>query len=87
MTAAVNIVVEQLEDVILVPNRAVRLRNGDRVVYVMRAGIPEPVPVTLGASSELYSELLEGDLEVGDPVVLNPPVEFNQQGPPPFVDQ
>jgi HlyD family secretion protein len=87
MTAAVNIVVEQLQDVILIPNRAVRLRNGDRVVYVLRDGLPEPVPITLGASSELYSQLLDGDLEVGDPVVLNPPVEFEQQGPPPFVDR
>lgn len=86
MTAAVNIIVEQLEDVVLVPNRAVRLRDGDRVVYVLRAGFPEPVPVILGASSELYSQLVQGDLEVGDPIVLNPPTEFDQQGPPPFVD-
>jgi HlyD family secretion protein len=87
MTAAVNFVVEQLEDVVLIPNRAVRLRNGDRVVYVLRSGIPEPVTITLGASSEVYSELLEGNLEIGDLIVLNPPTEFEQGGPPPFVDQ
>jgi HlyD family secretion protein len=87
MTAAVNIVVEQLEDVVLVPNRAVRLRDGDRVVYVLRSGFPEPVTVTLGASSELYSQLLQGDLDAGDQIVLNPPTEFDQQGPPPFVDR
>lgn len=85
MTAAVNIVVEQLQDVVLIPNRAVRLRNGDRVVYVLRSGLPEPVTVTLGVSSELYSQLLQGDLNVGDLIVLNPPTEFDQQGPPPFV--
>ncbi|MGD2162717.1 MAG: efflux RND transporter periplasmic adaptor subunit, partial [Anaerolineales bacterium] len=36
MTAAVNIVVEQIEDVLRVPNRAVRLRDGDRVVYLLK---------------------------------------------------
>jgi HlyD family secretion protein len=87
MTAAVNIIVEQLEDVALVPNRAVRLRDGERVVYVLRSEFPEPVPVTLGASSELYSQLLQGDLDIGDQIVLNPPTEFDQQGPPPFVER
>jgi HlyD family secretion protein len=85
MTAAVNIVVEQLEDVLLVPNRAVRVREGQRVVYILRDGAPQPVPVTLGASSETVSQVLEGELKPGDPVVLNPPTVFEQDGPPPFV--
>lgn len=87
MTAAVNIVVEQLTDVLLVPNRAVRLLEGQRVVYVLRNGRPEPVKVTLGASSETMSQLLEGDLKPGDAIVLNPPLVFSQNGPPPFVQR
>ncbi|MCW5874258.1 MAG: efflux RND transporter periplasmic adaptor subunit [Anaerolineales bacterium] len=74
MTAAVNIVVTELEDVLLVPNRAVRVQNGRRVVYVMRAGSLVPVPVTLGASSETFSEVVGGELKEGDVIVLNPPV-------------
>ncbi len=35
MTAAVNMTVEQLNNVLLVPNRAVRLQNGKQVVYVI----------------------------------------------------
>lgn len=85
MTAAVNIIVEQIENVLRVPNRAVRLRNGDRVVYLLEASSPVPVAVELGASSELYSEVLSGDVEVGDLVILNPPLEFDSNGPPPFV--
>jgi HlyD family secretion protein len=85
MTAAVNIIIEQLDEVVLVPNRAVRLRDGNRVVYVLRSEVPEPVTVTLGASSEVYSQLLEGDLRLGDQIILNPPTEFEQGGPPPFV--
>ncbi|MBX3005906.1 MAG: efflux RND transporter periplasmic adaptor subunit [Anaerolineales bacterium] len=74
MTAVVNIVVTELEDVLLVPNRAVRVQNGHRVVYVQRGVRMEPVQITLGASSETYSEILDGELKEGDVIVLNPPV-------------
>ncbi len=84
MTAAVNIVVSELQDALLVPNRAVRFYEGKRVVYVLKNGQIEPVAITLGASSETYSEVLESDLQVGDAIVLNPPAQFNQQGGPPF---
>jgi HlyD family secretion protein len=75
MTAAVNLVVAELEDVLLVPNRAVRLVNGQRVVYVLRGEVPEPVDVTIGSSSETVSEIIAGDLRAGEVIVLNPNVE------------
>jgi HlyD family secretion protein len=85
MTAAVNIIFEQMDDILLIPNRAVRIRDGDRVVYRMQDGMPVPVTVTLGASSDEFSQLLEGDLAEGDLIVLNPPSEiFDFSGPPPF---
>jgi HlyD family secretion protein len=80
MTAAVNLVVAEIEDILLVPNRAVRLREGERVVYVMRGGRPTPVTVRLGSSSDLYSQVLEGDLEEGDEILLNPPTSFEENG-------
>jgi HlyD family secretion protein len=86
MTAAANIIVEQLNDVLMVPNRAVRLVEGKRVVYILRNGTPQPVPVTLGASSDVNSQVLEGEIKVGDLVVLNPPVTFQQNGQPPFAN-
>lgn len=73
MTAAVNIITRQLEDVLLVPNRAVRIMDGKRVVYTLENGTLTPVTVTLGASSELESQILDGDLAEGDLVVTNPP--------------
>ena len=85
MTAAVNIVVDQLEDALLVPNRAVRILEGKRVVYLLRGDVPDPVEIQLGASSEAYSEVIGGELKEGDPIVLNPPTVFEQNGPPPFV--
>lgn len=89
MTAAVNIVVTELEDVLLVPNRAVRFLDGKRVVYVLGAnGELQAVPITLGASSESFSEIAAGNLQAGDSVVLNPPtISFEPgSGPPPFVN-
>jgi len=80
MTAAVNITIQQLKDVILIPNRAVRLMNSVRVVYVLRDGLPVKVEIRLGSSSDTMSVLAAGDIHVGDLVILNPPVEFQPGG-------
>ncbi len=83
MTAAVNIIVEQIENVVLVPNRAVRVRDGERVVYLLVNGVITPTPVVLGATSDLYSEVLEGDVKMGDEIILNPPSFIFESGEPP----
>jgi HlyD family secretion protein len=87
MTAAVNIVVEKLEDVLMVPNRAVRLKDGKRVVYILVDNLPTPVEIKLGSSSDMMSEVLDSELKPGDLIVLNPPIEFERGGPPPFVNR
>ena len=85
MTAAVNIVVKEINNAVLVPNRAVRLADGDRVVYVMGEGdTPDKVEIRLGASSDTMSVVVGGDLQEGDEIILNPPVEFQGGGGPPF---
>lgn len=81
MTAAVNIVVEQIEDVLLVQNRAVRLVDGERVVYVLVEGQPVKKEVQLGSSSDTTSVIAGGDVKEGDAVILNPPAEFGPGGP------
>ena len=73
MTAAVNIVVQEVKDVILIPNRAVRLVDAERVVFVLVNGIPQQVKVELGSSSDTMSVLIDGDLKEGDEIILNPP--------------
>jgi multidrug efflux pump subunit AcrA (membrane-fusion protein) len=83
MTAAVNIIVQQVSDALLVPNRAVRLVNGQRVVYILSNNQLQEVTVTLGASSDAESQVLGGELKVGDQVVLNPPQDlFGTRGGP-----
>ena len=84
MTASANIIVEQIEDAVLVPNRAIRMVSGKRIVYVLRNGSLKEVPITLGATSDVNSQVLEGDLKVGDKVVLNPPLTFQPGQPPPI---
>ncbi len=82
MTAAVTVVVNQQEDVLLVPNRAVRLREGERVVYILRDGMPVMEPIEIGNTSETVSEVVSGNVSEGDLVILNPP--SNLQGGPMF---
>ncbi|HMB22641.1 MAG TPA: efflux RND transporter periplasmic adaptor subunit [Anaerolineales bacterium] len=73
MTAAVNIVVEEIQDVLLVPNRAVRLMDGQRIVYVLENGLPVQKKITLGSSSDTMSVVAGGEVKEGDAIVLNPP--------------
>ena len=87
MTAGVNIIVSQLEDVLTVPNRAIRLVNNQPVVYILKNNAPVEVNIEIGASSDSMSEIISGDLKEGDKVILNPPSSFldmNFSGGPPF---
>jgi HlyD family secretion protein len=83
MTSAVNIVIRQIDEALLVPNRAVRVVDGERVVYILENGALKSVPITLGASSDLYSQVFDGDLKAGDTIVLNPPSTMLNFGGPP----
>jgi HlyD family secretion protein len=80
MTAAVNITVKELADVLLVPNRAVRLSDGERVVYVLENNLPVKKTIRLGSSSDMMSVLAGGEVQEGDSVILNPPTEFMGPG-------
>ena len=76
MTAGVNIVVEEMQDALLVQNRAVRLVDGERVVYVLEEGEAVKKEIQLGSSSDTMSVIVSGDIKEGDVIILNPPVEF-----------
>ena len=76
MTAAVNITVREMLDVVLVPNRAVRLVDSNRVVYLLVNGQSVKTEISLGSSSDTMSVVAGGDVKVGDTIILNPPIEF-----------
>ncbi|WP_448593805.1 efflux RND transporter periplasmic adaptor subunit [Thermoflexus hugenholtzii] len=80
MSATVEIEVERRENVLLVPNAAVRRdrETGRAFVYRMVGDRVEEVEIRLGAQGESESEVLEG-LREGDRVVLGemqPPSSF-----------
>jgi HlyD family secretion protein len=85
MTAAIEIVVSETPDVLLVPNAALRFQpppdlvaqageggataGGQRVWTLDPDGRPRPVPVAIGNSGEGTSELAAGDLAEGQPLI------------------
>ena len=76
MTASVSIMVTKLEDVLIVPTRAIRLENGDIVVYALRNENIEKVVIEIGASSDSYTQITAGDIVENETLVLNPPEDF-----------
>lgn len=92
MTAYVNIVVNRRDDVLMVPNAALRYRPteqktssdgtrnnggprkkkdaGSAVVYVLEAGKPRAVNVTLGITDNRNTEVTGGALKVGDAIII-----------------
>jgi HlyD family secretion protein len=76
MTASVSIMVTKLEDVLIVPTRAIRLENGDIVVYALRNENIEKVVIQIGASSDSYTQITAGDIVENETLVLNPPEDF-----------
>ncbi len=77
MTAAVTITVKEVGDAMLVPNRAVRMLAGQRIVYILKDNQPVPVNIRLGASADETSQVVGGDLMAGDLIILNPPSVTN----------
>jgi hypothetical protein len=45
-------------------------------VFVERNGGYVGVPISLGSYSDNYSEVTAGDIDEGEPIVLNPPDEL-----------
>lgn len=73
MTSAVDITINQSEETLLVPNQAIRVEDGDQIVYLTDGnGNLIPVKIVIGFSSDTYSQVLGGDLLEGDLIVLNP---------------
>lgn len=70
MTAYVTITTEQVQDRLLVPNKALATINGQRVVVVLFEGQEINVPVTVGLVGDSYTEVMSDQLREGDVVVL-----------------
>lgn len=98
MTSDVEIITRQKENVMAIPNRAIRALEGETVVYVLDTPFPAaenggrllgfsfpfrtagpgilPVRVEIGETSGKLTEVVAGDLKLGDQVVIDPPSEL-----------
>jgi HlyD family secretion protein len=86
MTATVRIITEERNQVLRVPLQALQVNPSrsstapgpqtvagkiGRHVWVLRAGRPVPVPVTVGIEDGTYAQITGGGLKAGDPVIVN----------------
>jgi multidrug resistance efflux pump len=72
MSAKVEILVERLDDVIIVPVQVVANRGGKKVCFVLTAeGKQEEREIQTGAFDDTFVQIVEG-LEEGENVLLNP---------------
>ena len=72
MSAKVEILVEQLENVVIVPVQVVANRSGRKVCYIRTERGPEEREVQTGAFNDTFVEIVSG-VEVGENVLLIPP--------------
>ncbi len=71
MTASVSIIVEKVENVLVVPNNAVKTSNGQKTVTVLFEGQQISVPVTVGLIGDSTSEVISDQLREGDTLVVS----------------
>lgn len=74
MTASLSIIIETKENVLLVPNRALRRDARGRYVEILEGGTIKRVDVVTGISNGAMTEVLSG-LEEGQAVVVSVPRE------------
>ena len=85
MTASTSTIVDQRLDALRVPDQALRYVPGglpragtsevagggeSARVWALREGKPVPIEVTTGLDDENFTEIVKGDLKVGDAVIL-----------------
>ncbi|TAN40910.1 MAG: efflux RND transporter periplasmic adaptor subunit [Nitrospirae bacterium] len=71
MSADVEIVIDRIKDVLVLPSQAIIEKDETRFVYVVRNGKALRTPVRTGGANWTYSEITAGIAE-GDTVILNP---------------
>ena len=70
-TSVASIITSQVEDALLVPYDAIVSRDGSYMVgLVDKDGNTSLVPVEVGATSSMYAEIISGEVNEGDTVVI-----------------
>ena len=70
-TSVVGIITSEVENALLVPTQAILTQGGVPAVKRVNAdGSTTAVPVELGATSEVYTQVISGDIAVGDQLAV-----------------
>lgn len=77
MSATVEIIVAELEDVLYVPTQAVTQYKGRSICWVKGPEGPEPCMIETGHCSDLFIEIKSG-VRAGEKVYLAPPREMDE---------
>jgi HlyD family secretion protein len=78
MTASATLIVSAVDNVMMVPSRAIKTVNNQKVVYIMTNGTFNTVRVQTGATSSTDTQITSPNIKVGDVVVTNPPTNLLQ---------
>lgn len=78
MSAKVEILVDRLQDVIIVPLQVVENRTDKKFCYVATDSGPEEREVVTGAFNDTFVEIVSG-LQVGEKVLLSPPRRIERE--------
>lgn len=70
MTANLNVIVDEKDNALVAPNRAIRSQGQQKVVTVMHEGQQITVPVQVGMTDGTNSEITSNGLKEGDQVVI-----------------
>jgi HlyD family secretion protein len=72
MTASASVVLNQADNVLMVPSRGIRTQNGAYYMIVLVNGALEQVSVKLGLSNDTESQIISNQVQAGMEVVTNP---------------
>lgn len=71
MTAVLSIIIDQVNDVLIVPNKAIHTSSDQQTVTVLFEGQPISVPVTVGLTADSMSAVTSDQLREGDLVLVS----------------
>ena len=82
MATAITITVDRRDNVLRAPDQALRYSpgnlkadwgtppDGSSRLWILRAGKPTAIPIQLGLDDGIYTEIVEGDLQPGDELII-----------------
>jgi HlyD family secretion protein len=78
MTAVITVTADRRDNVLRAPDQALRYLEADLRVppdgssrlWILRAGKPTAIPVQLGLDDGIYTEIVKGDLQPGDELII-----------------